>query len=179
MITNKILIFILVSAIVILTGVTIQQKTTIINLKKSQTIVYSNDTIKHFTDLIQPEKNIPFIPVTLNGVSTMMMLDTGAGRCIIDLNQINQFNFELKETTQQIHGVGGSNINWEVTNCDKIEISGIQYETKLTASNISNVVRLVEMASGIKIAGVIGSDFMTNHNAVIDFKQNKFFLVTD
>jgi hypothetical protein len=35
------------------------------------------------------------------------------------------------------------------------------------------------MASGIKIAGVIGSDFMTNHNAVIDFKQNKFFLVTD
>lgn len=171
-----------ISIIAVITGLLVfiifNQAKQIHRLTDSQVVVYENDTIRNSVNLLQPENNIAFVPVTINGVSTIMMLDTGSGKCIIDLNQITELDLQILETTDKIHGVGGSNVTWQVTNCSDIGIKGIKYDANLTASNISNVVRLVELATGLRIAGVIGSDFMTQHSAVIDFKQDKFFLVT-
>lgn len=118
------------------------------------------------------EKNgLHFIEITLNGVKTKLLVDTGANKCLLDISQASTYNFNYVLLSEDNYvGLGGLLDIYIV--CDyKVE----EFFIPFLGADL-NQVQTYFIKDGIKIAGVLGSDFLQRNKAVIDFEANKLYL---
>jgi lipoate-protein ligase A len=110
-------------------------------------------------------KYLYFIRVKLNNRNAMLLVDTGASASLLDINQANDYKFKYYLREDKFSGVGGYRISNYKFHHDSISLKIYPFGADLKEINESFI------ASGIDVAGVIGSDFLTAHDAIIDYKK--------
>lgn len=140
---------------------------------------------KKYTKTITKEKNektialihhkyLYFIRMKLNNRDATLLLDTGAASSLLDINQANDYNFKFYVTNDNFMGVGGSSPRYKV--------SKYKFDHDTTTLKVyplgANLKHLVESFSenGIKITGILGSDFLITHDAIIDYKNQNLII---
>ena len=135
------------------------------------------DTTRTFTSqfnrFLQPNNNLPFVKVTINGKEALMLLDTGSSSSLIDINQLKNYGltamFIIGST---FGGIGGSSPMSDVTNLNKITIGKQEYSANFLATDLRGVRNLIRDGVNVEITGILGSDFFEYHKAIIDYNRN-------
>jgi hypothetical protein len=121
--------------------------------------------------LLLEKNNMHFLDITLNGIETRLLIDTGASKSILDINQAEQYGFLYSPFSfKQFIGFGG---------LQDVYIP-FQYEVKefhipFLGADLDGIQNFF-VKDEIFIVGVLGSDFLERNKAVIDFKTNRLYL---
>lgn len=113
-----------------------------------------------------------FINGRWNGKKITLCLDTGASQSCFDLN------FFKTESTQEIIsvdegikvGIGDSNLKVKNSILNQLSIGRFKVpESSIILLDLHHINDAYQQLKIPTIAGILGSDFFTKHNAVIDY----------
>lgn len=115
----------------------------------------------------------------VNGKVAQMLIDTGASRTVFDLNRIGKFfkSQELQENERLSTGLGTNTMKSHVAELKKMVLGEIIIEKyKAIFLDLSHVNESYVNAGLNPIDGVIGSDILHDHQAVIDYSKMELVL---
>jgi hypothetical protein len=112
-----------------------------------------------------------FINITLNGIKSKLLIDTGASKSLLDISQADAYGFKYVLLGENKYvGLGGEQDIYVI-----YELEVEEFFIPFLGSNLNGVQNYFKN-DGIQIIGVLGSDFLEKHGTTIDFKTNKLYL---
>lgn len=123
---------------------------------------------------IQLPGNLPIIALSSKGNVLNFLLDSGSNISHICAEYYEALDAELLGTYEdgEVAGLGATNTG--ITMCESTlkDTLGNKYKVNLSISNqLSAVAKNIETNTGVKIHGLLGTDFLRKYNYVIDFKS--------
>lgn len=163
-ILNVILALVLVSAVA-----------SIVNLFSSR----YNSTTDSIPMKVQLPGNLPIISLSNSRGDVMnFLLDSGSNISHICAEYFCDLDTEITSVynNSKIEGLGSTNIG--ITMCTAVfhDIIGNSYNINLSVSKeLTAVATSIESETGVKIHGLLGTDFLKKYNYVMDFKSFKVY----
>lgn len=161
----------ILNVILVLTGVA--AVASIINLFDKKT-----KSIKAIPMEIQLPGNLPIIALSNNGNILNFLLDSGSNISHICAEYYDILETEMLGTYEkgEVAGLGATNIGITMCKTTLKDITGNEYNVNFSiSSQLSTVVKNIEMNTGVKIHGLLGTDFLKEYNYIIDFKTLKVY----
>jgi|GEM_PF-617519 len=120
---------------------------------------------------LKEKKGMHFVEITLNGIKSKLLLDTGASKSLLDISQaeVYGFNYTLLSKNQYV-GLGGL-LDVYITYDYKV----VEFFIPFLGADLSEIQNYFKK-DGIFIVGVLGSDFLESKMASINFETNKLYL---
>ncbi|MFW6289396.1 MAG: retropepsin-like aspartic protease [Mariniphaga sp.] len=115
-----------------------------------------------------------------SGETGNWIIDTGASRTVFDLNLESLYRLDGEET-DQLHtaGIGDKTIKTAVGRLSDFTLGKLTVENlRVALIDLSHINRFYAQAAGMQICGLLGSDFLLLHKAVIDFDKKLLILKT-
>lgn len=113
---------------------------------------------------------LPVITLTSNDVDVNFLLDTGANKSFIDINVVNDLmSCKIEGKNAYVSGINDSKSETELYDI-VLSYKNILFENKFHAFDFSKSFGKVDKMYGVKINGIIGSDFLNKYKYVIDYK---------
>lgn len=111
--------------------------------------------------------NLPVIPVTINGKMGLVLIDSGASSSMLDSTVKSTYKFKIgSRSDKDISGIGGSRGMYHTKDAEiKYRSTVLKMSDKLMTSDMR------EIRKAIGVVGILGSDFLSANNAVIDYKN--------
>lgn len=122
---------------------------------------------------IQLPGNLPIIALSNNGNVLNFLIDSGSNISHICAEYYETLDAELLGTYEEgeVAGLGATNTGVTMCSTTLKDILGNEYKVNLSVSNqLSAVAKSIEASTGVKIHGLLGTDFLKANNYVIDFK---------
>lgn len=119
------------------------------------------------------------VSVTINRKKCRLVLDTGASRTVFDQTEIHRF---VKEGTTEIEGrlsagLGTDQMQTHSVIIKRFKIGRITLENfEALALDLAVLNDSYEKLGHEKVIGVLGSDILNDHEAVIDFGKKRLTL---
>lgn len=175
---EKLNYIVLVILLAVSIGFNIYLNNKVSETKKAVPVIFNTtDTLFNPIRMINPQDNLTFIKVEINGVEVILLLDSGAGSTVLDKNQITELGLIATPMGEnQINGVGGANQIYEVRNWNKLKINNSEYQIKYRAADLSNIASIIRDATGLPMVGILGSDFFNENEVIFDYKENLFIV---
>ena len=114
--------------------------------------------------------NMHFINIVLNGKRCKLLVDTGASKSLLDITQAEKYSFSymlLREN--QYIGLGGLQDIYVV-----FDYVIDDFYITFLGTDLSEIQKYFSR-EGFSIIGVLGSDFLEERTARIDFNLNKLY----
>ncbi len=157
----------ILNAILILTGVAaIASIVNLFNKKKK--------SIETIPMKIQLPGNLPIISLSNNGNVLNFLLDSGSNISHICAEYYEAIDADLLGTYEEGEIAGLGAVNTGVTMCRTTlkDTIGNEYNVILSVSNqLSSVAKSIEVSTGVKVHGLLGTDFLKEYNYVINFES--------
>ena len=115
--------------------------------------------------------------ILVNGKPCLFMIDTGAGATVIDRTKQDRFGLKLTHSSDYAAGIGsvsalaGTEAMMTI-NCHQIKVNS------LYLMDISFVNAELKKNQGRKVDGLLGSDFLKKHHAIIDYGRKRIIFPT-
>ena len=163
MILNIILLLVAVSAIASIMN--------LCNRKKD----YFNESIPLE---VQMPGNLPIIALSNNGNVLNFLIDSGSNISHICSEYFNDLKANVIGTFKDdtVEGLGA--VNTGITMCNAVleDINGNEYSVNLSISDqLSVVSKSIEESTGIKIHGLLGTDFLRVFKYIVDFESLRVY----
>lgn len=115
-----------------------------------------------------------YIEVIINDKKANLLIDTGAAFTLFDISQAEKYGFNTISSNIELVGLGGKKNRYSLKNCVILH----EKNPLLLKAYGADMSDLIESFSenGLKILGIIGSDYFTMANAVIDYRNKKLLL---
>lgn len=119
--------------------------------------------------------------VKINGKPGLVIIDTGASRTVFDKTEIVNYLHaeEIAEHDRVSTGLGTANMQSQVVTLDSFTLGKLKLEkfpaVVLDLQHVNQTYAAIGLAS---IVGVLGSDVLVSHKAVIDFNKKSLSLTT-
>lgn len=115
--------------------------------------------------------DLPVITLTNNGIALNFLIDTGSNISHIIPSVLKDIKGNKIQNNNEIAGIGA------ITNeSSSIEVKvkdalSKEYDITLVISKgLENSAKYIEQSTGVKIHGLLGTDFLQKYQYVIDFK---------
>jgi predicted aspartyl protease len=120
-----------------------------------------------------------YVEAEINGKQANLLVDTGASKTVFDSNRITQYTGEnsLVELDKLSTGLGTDSMPGHLIEIDEIKLGTTTItDYKGLALDLSHVNASYKKMGIAPIDGVLGSDILQEHNAVIDYKNKQLVL---
>ena len=115
--------------------------------------------------------------ILVNGKPCLFMIDTGAGATVIDRTKQDRFGLKLTHSSDYAAGIGS--VSALAGTEAMMTINGQQIKVdSLYLMDISFVNAELKKNQGRKVDGLLGSDFLKKHHAIIDYGKKKIIFPT-
>lgn len=137
----------------------------------------SNNGMQFETSILLPDFNIPIVEFSILDNSYNFIIDSGSEESYLNESLYNYYLDSLQITDTIYSSIqtfsGDTDLNkfYEVNVFLNDTISA-----KMIVINMDNIVENIFINSGKRVYGVIGSDILTEYNAVIDYKNKRLRL---
>ncbi|MBQ7442053.1 MAG: clan AA aspartic protease [Prevotella sp.] len=115
--------------------------------------------------------------ILVNGKPCLFMIDTGAGATVIDRTKQDRFGLKLIHSSDYAAGIGSVSALAGTEAMMTINGHNIQVDS-LYLMDISFVNAELKKHQGRKVDGLLGSDFLKKHHAIIDYGKKKLIFPT-
>lgn len=120
------------------------------------------------------------VQAQINGVSTRLIVDTGASRTVIDRNSIERLNLPITESEVMAGGVGTSEHAVAYGVIDSLGIQSLNISSfPVGVIDLSHVNQSLKAHGAGSVEGEIGGDLMNSRAAVIDYQHAVLYLRTN
>lgn len=149
-----------------------------LNLRMDNTLrdfLYSKDYIR--VKLKLTKTNHFEIKATINGVSGLFILDTGASSSCIGFDSISYFNLEVKDSDIKAAGAGAIGMLTQVSKSNTLKL-GRWKATKIPfiLFDLTHVNTALTSYNSKPVNGIIGADILKKVKAIIDYNQKYLYL---
>ena len=120
-----------------------------------------------------------YVEAEINGQQANLLVDTGASKTVFDSTCITQYTGEntLVELDKLSTGLGTDSMPGHLIEIDEIRLGAITINNyKGLALDLGHVNASYKKMGIAPIDGVLGSDILQEHNAVIDYKNKQLVL---
>jgi hypothetical protein len=127
-------------------------------------------------EILEVEKNNyhVFLNVSVGAKPCRLLLDTGASKTVFDKEEIKHFlkPHKIKFNESRSVGLGTNDMETYEAKLNSVMIGKFKLKTmKVAVLPMGHVNETYKMLSIPAIQGVLGSDFLMKHNAVINYKK--------
>lgn len=148
-------------------------RSSIISLLHLPTI-FMNTQISFKVISIQERGFHVLLKIKINGKSAHMVLDTGASQTVLDKNRVHRFvdekEFEKNEALST--GLGTNSMESHIVHIRKMQLGDLIIKDSSFILLDLSIVNTSYKQIGMKpLDGIIGSDVLMMHKAVIDFQK--------
>jgi predicted aspartyl protease len=117
------------------------------------------------------------VEARLRGRPVRFIVDTGAGPTCVDSAALVRFKLELSAASRKGGGVGSSSMKMTYIARHDLTLAGIDLSAiKLISLDLSHVNADFKRTKMKPIVGVLGSDVLWRHEAVIDYARGLMLL---
>ena len=120
-------------------------------------------------DFLLESYDRPIIEVTVNGKTVYMLVDTGSSLNILDIEMLDKLGAEKRFKMNRVVTLGAEHDMWHIRKVD-IFVKG-RRATQFIASDIKLIRESILQATGIKIAGILGTPVIKELGMVIDLRR--------
>lgn len=115
---------------------------------------------------------LPIVSLTYNKKAFNFIVDTGSNvshinKELLDTNKVRAKSTNIKHVVQ---GIAGNNIQGNSVSIAFL-YKGKKCSNAFVVSDLSEVLESIKEATGIEISGLLGTDFFSSQNCVIDFNS--------
>ena len=148
---------------------------TIVNLVEGRYGKYN----KKLPMKVQMTGDLPIIALsTKKGKVLNFIVDSGSNISHICHEYYKDLEADLLGTYEngEIAGLGA--VNKGITMCNAVlkDIHGQKYNINLSISKqLAEVVSNIELSTGVKVHGLLGTDFLKSYNYIVDFKSLEMY----
>jgi hypothetical protein len=120
----------------------------------------------------------PFLSVTIEGKKCRFLIDTGASKSVIDKHFYEtKLDRKLKVIKQETTGLHSTVMESYTGKLKKLTIGKLVIsDYPIAAVDLMHVNTTYKKMKLKKIDGILGSDLLAKHGAVIDYGQAKLFM---
>ena len=111
------------------------------------------------------------VEARLAGRPARFIVDTGAGRTIVDVSAAAEYKLKLQAHSKKGRGIGSAATPMSSIAKHDLHLAGVDLsKTKLLAIDLSHL-KLTKAKVG-PVVGVIGADVLWRHHALIDYGKS-------
>ena len=111
----------------------------------------------------------PIIEVNVNGKDAFMLIDTGSSLNVLDIEMLVKLGVEKRFRMNQVVTLGTEHDMWHIRKAE-ISVKGRRV-TQFIASDIKVIRESILQATGIKIAGILGTPAIKELKMIIDLSR--------
>lgn len=116
--------------------------------------------------------------INVNGKPCEFLVDTGGGGTLIDISNKEKYGLEALGKRDYAAGIGS--VSSLVRTSAILQVNGKEFKSdKLFLMDISYLNAEFKKTKGRKVDGVLGTDFLETHKAVIDYPHSKLYLIIE
>jgi len=117
------------------------------------------------------------IKCTLNGEQDGdMVIDTGASKTVFDRNFVLNYQHKEKDELQSC-GLGGDDIESDLVEIESLSFGDFKSEIlNVVLIDLNQINKMYEKHCQRQICGLLGSDFLLRHQAIIDYQKSVLIL---
>ena len=113
--------------------------------------------------------------MNVNGKPCVFLVDTGGGATLIDKNRRRKYGLETTQTANYATGIGS--VESLVATKATFQVNGIDIDVDyLYLMDIAYINKEFRKNHASQVDGVLGTDFLERHAAVIDYGREKMYL---
>ena len=117
------------------------------------------------------QNNLLFVQLVLNDKPTLFLIDSGASKSFLDINKAEYYKFtHTNKPIEEIVGIGGLQNIYMVSD---YKIKGLYIN--FLGINLEELSPYFKK-DNLKIAGLIGSDYLLLRSAIIDYENSRLYL---
>ncbi len=116
--------------------------------------------------------------LSVNGIDTNFILDTGAAKTVVDLSFARSQNLAVQESTLRVCGLGVSGMVLYTIKSATLMVGEFTLVLpQLHAIDLRHVKQsLLEKGADRPANGIIGADVLNHHKAIIDYAHQLLYL---
>lgn len=139
--------------------------------KEKQSSIFSTD----FQDKLETV-GLPILTVTLNNTPVNLIIDSGSTTSYLDKSLMSLIGDNYtKKSSLKVYGIAGeSGKAKRITTA--LCINNKDISTDFLVRDLSKSFSPIEESTGVQIHGLLGSDFLNENSAVLDFAAKTFTL---
>lgn len=123
------------------------------------------------------KSNHLFVQATINRTKGLFLIDTGASNTCIDLHEQDFFGLLSKQHKAKASGAGGNNLYAEISHDNTIQMGKWKKNgLSVILLDLTHVNTALSEYQLPKIHGIIGSDLLKAHHAVVHYPLRLLFI---
>ncbi len=117
------------------------------------------------------------VEAKVNGEDALFILDTGAGRTVLDTGSAARLHLELNQSESKAAGLGSASHPVQNSIVNELTIGSLHIASlKTVVMDLSHVNEARVQIESAACDGVIGADILGGRSAVIDYSSYKLYL---
>ena len=114
----------------------------------------------------------------VNGKPCVFLIDTGGGGTLIDMSKKDKYGLEPLGKREYAAGIGS--VSSLVRTSAILQVNGKEFKSDdLFMMDISYLNTEFRKTKGRQVDGVLGTDFLERHKAIIDYPHSKMYLIIE
>ena len=148
----------------------------------------ANDTVVDINDSVMLAKGYDVVELRkmktghittsfkVNGKSCVFLVDTGGGGTLIDISKKDKYGLEALGKRDYAAGIGS--ISSLTMTSAALQIGGKDFKSDdLFLMDIAYINSEFKKTKGWQVDGVLGTDFLERHDAIIDYPHSRMYLI--
>ena len=118
------------------------------------------------------------IKAKINGIKGRFILDTGASKSCLGMEDIEFFKLKTKESEHKASGAGPSEIDTLISSKNEISIGKFKLKKiVLILISLQHINNALEKQEVNPVQGIIGADILHKGKAIIDYNKKYLYLL--
>ncbi|WKK66580.1 retropepsin-like aspartic protease [Lutimonas zeaxanthinifaciens] len=118
------------------------------------------------------------IKAKINGIKGNFILDTGASKSCVGIEDIEHFNLKTEASEEKASGAGPSEIDTLISAENKVAVGKFKMKKmSLILIDLSHINKALEKQEADPVKGILGADILIKGKSIIDYNKKYLYLL--